>query len=226
MGSTANPIAQASFSTTAFSYQPLLSDGDDVVSRNASMASGGGVHKRGEILKYDPATGILTVPAAAADCNCILVNDIDATSAATQATVYVSGKFKADAIVWPAALAHGPVTDALRDFSILIESVVYVDGTLVRSAPSPEQEAAARAAVAANLAAATSTTTTAAPGEAAAVSSDSLWPYLTPEQQAQQPQLATPPLPTTTAAPGGSTTTTPAPTTTATTTTPAPTTSV
>src|SRR5580765_3180950 len=133
---TSNPIARASFSTTAFGYSPLLSDGDDVVSRTGTVASGVGVLKRGAVLKMDPATGAISVPATAADCNCVLANDIDATSTAAAATVYVSGKMKADAIIWPGALGHGVVSDALRDFGILIESVVYTDGTLVKAAPS------------------------------------------------------------------------------------------
>lgn len=133
---TYNPIGRASFSTTPFAYTPLLSDGDDVVSRSGTVASGIGVLTRGTILKIDPATGNITVPVAAADCNCILVNDIDATSTTVAATVYVSGKVKADALVWPGALGHGVVTDALRDFGILVESVVYTDGTLIRSAES------------------------------------------------------------------------------------------
>lgn len=233
MGSTANPIGQASFSTVSFSYTPLLSDGDDVVSRSGAMAIGLGVHKRGEILKIDPTTGAVTVPVAATDANCILVNDVDTTGGAQAVTVYVSGKFKADALIWPGALPHSAVSDNLRNFSILVESVVYTDGTLVKSAPSQAEQANAEAAVAANLAASTSTTTTPAPGAAAAGSpSDSPWAYLTAEQRQNNPQLATPPTPTTTPAPTTSaagttsaTTTTAAGTTTATTT-PAPTTSV
>jgi hypothetical protein len=205
MGSTYNPIGQASFSSQSFSYSPLLSDGDDVVSRSASIASGTAVYKRGTIMKYDPATGAVAAAAAATDCNCILVNDVDTNLGAQNVTIYVGGKFKADAVIWPASLSHSAVSDNLRNFDIQIESVVFTDGTLVKSAPSPAEQAAAEAAVAANVAASTSTTTTPAP-EATAAPSDSLWPYLTPEQQQNQPQLANQPDATTS-------TTTPDPTT-------------
>ena len=52
------PMGQAGFSgPVAFNYYPLLSDGDDVVSKPASVASGGGVIKRGSIVKWDPSYG-------------------------------------------------------------------------------------------------------------------------------------------------------------------------
>jgi hypothetical protein len=188
---TSQPIAQASFSTTPFSFTPLLSDGDDVVSRSGTVASGIGVLKRGTILKIDPATGNITVPVAASDCNCILVNDLDATLAAQAATVYVSGKFKADAIIWPGALGHGVVTDALRNYTILLESVVYTDGTLVKTMATEQEAAAAQAVVEANRAA--EETKAAGAGKAvegAKPSMDSPWAYLTAEEREKHPELA------------------------------------
>ena len=141
----ATPIGQATFAmyTPTWIY-PLLSDGDDVVSRSGTVASGIGVLKRGTILKIVFATGVITVPVAAADCNCILVDDIDATSATVPATVYVGGKFKADAIIWPGVLNHGDCTDALRNYDIQIESVVFTDGSLVKSSPTEAEAAEAR----------------------------------------------------------------------------------
>jgi hypothetical protein len=188
------PIGQAAFYSTPFGYSPLLSDGDDVVSRSASMASGGGVVKRGAILKWDPATGLLTQPAAATDCNCILSNDIDATSAAATAIVYVGGKFKADAIIWPGALSHALVTDALRSHDMQIESVVFTDGTLVKAAPSQAAAQNAQAVVeqnrsegdAAKAAAATIDPKTGEPK----IEMDSPWAYLTPEEREKSPELA------------------------------------
>ena len=115
MATPINPIGQASFSgPVAFNYYPLLSDGDDIVSRPASIASGGGIFRRGAIVKWDPATGLITAPVAATDCNAIVVNDVDATSATQAAAVYVGGKFKADAVIWPGALSHALVTENLR----------------------------------------------------------------------------------------------------------------
>jgi Bacteriophage lambda head decoration protein D/Putative binding domain, N-terminal len=188
---TSQPIARASFSSTPFSYSPLLSDGDDVVSRTGTVASGLGVMKRGTILKMDPATGALTVPVAAVDCNCVLSNDIDATSTAAAATVYVSGKMKADAIIWPGALGHGLCSDALRDYGILIESVVYTDGTLVKVAPSQAEAQAAQTVVEVNRE--TEAAKAAGPGPTAEQpkpSMDSPWAYLTAEEREKHPELA------------------------------------
>lgn len=201
MPAVANPMAQAMFSTTPFSYLPLLTDGDDVVSRSGTVASGIGVLLRGTIVKIDPATGAITLPAAAADCNAILVNDIDATTATVAATVYLSGKFSAAAVVWPAALGHGAVADALRNFSILIESVVYTDGTLVKSAPMDAEAAQAKAQLDANRAALKAAEDTAAaaatepPPPPAVPPSDSLLGYLTAEERALHPELADVPPP-------------------------------
>jgi Bacteriophage lambda head decoration protein D/Putative binding domain, N-terminal len=190
---TYNPVAKASFSSTPFSYQALLSDGDDVVSRSGTVASGIGILKRGAILKADPATGAITVPVAAADCNCILADDVDATSAAAAALVYVSGKFKADAVVWPGALGHGLVADALRDFGIFLESVVYIDGTLVKTAPLEAEAQAAQAVVDANrseLEESRKGGGKAAPEEEAKPKMDSPWAYLTAEEREKNPELA------------------------------------
>src|SRR5215471_18652299 len=134
------PIGKASFSSATYNYYGLLSDGDDVVSRPGTIASGTGVVTRGTIVNCDPATGAITIPATVATCNGILADDTDATSATVPANVYLTGKFKADAITWPGALSHALVSDQLRDYGIFIESVMYTDGTIVKSAPSKAEE--------------------------------------------------------------------------------------
>jgi hypothetical protein len=196
MGATSNPIAQAGFSSATYGYLPLLSDGDDIVSRSATAASGLGVLKRGQILHVDPPTGALTLPVAATDCNCVLSNDVDATSAAVTAVVYLSGKMKADAIIWP-ALGHAAVTDALRNYTILIESVVFTDGTLVRSVPTEAEENEARKNIedhrrmrdeAARTAAEPLKTADGRP----LAPSDSSWAHLTAAEREKEPELAGP----------------------------------
>jgi hypothetical protein len=190
MATPANPIGQAGFSgPVQFNYYPLLSDGDDIVSRPASIASGGGIVRRGAIVKWDPATGLITQPVAATDCNAIVVNDVDATSATQAALVYVSGKFKADAVIWPGALSHALVTENLRLHSMLIESVEFIDGSLVKSAPTEAQAALAQKQVEANRDSA-SKAVAAEPDPTKAPSSDSPWAYLTPEERENQPNLA------------------------------------
>lgn len=185
------PLGQAAFyGPVQFNYYPLLSDGDDIVSRAASVALAGGVFKRGAIVKWDPATGLVTMPVAATDCNAILVNDVDATSAAQAAQVYVGGKFKADAVIWPGALSHALVTESLRQHDMQIESVEFIDGSLVKSAPSAEEAALAQKQVEMNREAAKKADAPTAEAVAQPPRSDSPWPYLTPEEREKQPQLA------------------------------------
>lgn len=185
------PIGQAGFSgPVQFNYYPLLSDGDDIVSKPGSVASGGGIFKRGAIVKWDPATGLITMPVAATDCNAILVNDLDATSATQAAQVYVGGKFKADAVIWPGALSHALVTESLRQHDMQIESVEFIDGSLVKSAPSAEEAALAQKQVEMNREAAKKADAATAEAVAQPARSDSPWPYLTPEEREKQPQLA------------------------------------
>jgi hypothetical protein len=191
------PIGQASFSSTPYTYSPLLSDGDDVVSRSASMASGGGVQKRGTILKYDPATGLITIPVATTDCNAILVNDIDATAAAAAALIYVGGKFKADALLWPGALSHALCTESLRMHDIQVESVVFTDGTLVK-AQSLDAEAQAAQQVIEYNKGEEDAARSAGRGRGAKEGTeppakptmDSPWAYLTAEEREKNPELA------------------------------------
>jgi len=137
---TANPIGVASFSSAAYAYNALVSDGDDINTLKGTVASGIGVLIRGTIVNIDPATLAITVPTTVAGCNAILVNDVDSTAATVPAQVYTTGSFKADAITWPGALSHALVTDQLRDYQINIQSVIYTDGTLVKSAPSKAEE--------------------------------------------------------------------------------------
>lgn len=135
MATPANPIGQASFATSPdFNRIPLLSDGDDVVSRPGLAASGLGILYRGTILHIDPATAALTKPVVALDCNCVLSNDIDATLAAAPGIVYVHAKVKQDALVYP-ALPQGVCNDALRDYGIYVETVLQASG--LDSGPSP-----------------------------------------------------------------------------------------
>jgi hypothetical protein len=185
---TYSPLGQASFSTTSAAYSPLLSDGERIVSRSGTVASGIGILKRGTIVKCDPATGAITLPAAAADCNGVLADDVDATAATVAALVYLSGKMKADAIIWPAALGHAVVSDALRDFGILIESVVFTDGITVKSVPTEAQAQAAQNVVEYNRegGAARGAEAPEIPPEGI----DHPLAYLTPDEREKNPELA------------------------------------
>jgi len=193
---TANPIAQASFSSATYSYYGLLSDGDDVKSQKGTVASGIGVLVRGTIVNWDPATGAITVPTTVAGCNAILVNDIDSTAATVPAQVYTVGSFKADAITWPGALSHALVTDQLRDYGMLIEAVMYTDGSIVKSAPSQAEEDAAKKRIEENKAAIEKAEKAAKETKEESKDepkpSDSPWAHLTPDDREKHPEYAAP----------------------------------
>jgi len=121
-----------------FAYVPLLTDGHHVVTRPCTLASG--TMARGTIVKWDPAALGITAPAAASDCNAVLVNDIDATAGAAGGMVVISGKVNAAALTFPAALNHGSVTDALRNYSVIIETCYGTDGTLLKSAETTDDQ--------------------------------------------------------------------------------------
>lgn len=119
----------ASFSSAAFSYKGLLSDGDDVTTRTGSVAAG--VFTRGTIVAIDPATGAIAA-ATAATGNAIMAQDVDASGGAQTGLVYMTGKFKADAITWPSG-SKGTIADNLRKCGIVIEAVVGTDGLTVKT---------------------------------------------------------------------------------------------
>jgi len=126
--------ALASFSSTPFPYVDPLILGDDIISRGAILKSGVGAKVRGTILSYDLATSKVIAPAAAVNCNCILAEDCDSTAADASCIIYVGGQFTASGVVWPAAMAHDAVTEALRDAGIQLESVEVSGGNMVKPA--------------------------------------------------------------------------------------------
>ena len=191
MGSTYSPLGKATFSTSsAYNDTVLLADGHDVTSRKGTVASGTGILKRGQICKIVPATGVITIGATAAEANCVLVDDTDATSATVEAGVYLTGRMKADAIRWPGVLSHADVTEAIRDVGIYIESVVGFDGTLVRNVPTEAETAEARKRLDAAREALKKAQKAEEEDKDKQPPSDSLLPYLTEEEREKHIELA------------------------------------
>jgi len=195
---TYQPVAKASFSSVAFpGALPLLATGDDVVSQPCTVAAGinSNLLKRGQIVKWAPDTKAVTMPAAATDANAIVVDDIDCTAAAT-GLVYTAGIFSAAAVLWPGVLNHGLVTDALRDYGIFLQSVVFTDGTLVRSATTEAEAAEAQKKLdkaRADQKAEAEEAAKAAAGKSddpdKPKPSDSAWAYMTAEEREKNPAL-------------------------------------
>lgn len=196
MSTAPNPnYALASFKQEgSYSYDTLLADGHDVTSRKGTIASGGGFVYRGSIRHIDPATGVITAAvtgAAATVANCVVAENCDATSATKECLVYLTGRMKADAVIWPAAGSHAAHTEDLRDVGIYLESVLYRDGMIVKSTPSEEDAAKAKERVEAarkRLKEGEKAAAAEEPGKIA----DSSWAYLTEEERLNNPELAAP----------------------------------
>jgi hypothetical protein len=123
-------VALASFTKEgSFISNALLSDGDDVVSRTGTVASGSAVLQRGQIVNIDPTTGII-IPAVLGTSapNAVVAENCDATLAAQKCLVYIAAKVKADALIWPPTGSRTAIADALRDYGILVEGVMLPTG--------------------------------------------------------------------------------------------------
>jgi len=116
-----------------FAYDTLISGGT-IVSRVGSLASGSGFYKRGTVVHIDPLTGAVT-PGDTAP-NALVAENADATLTSAVCLVYLSGKFKADQIIWPGTGNRQTLTDQLRDFGILLESVITPGGYSTQSVAS------------------------------------------------------------------------------------------
>jgi len=188
-------IALATFYTAGtYTNDPLLADGHDVTSRKGTIASGAGKLYRGQILNIVPATGVIaTAVLGTAAPNCVLAENIDATSATVEALVYLTGRMKADAVIWPPTGGHADITDVLRDCGIYLESVLFRDGTIAKSVPTKEEESEARKHLDARKHAEEAAAKKAPEkGEEPPPPSDSSWQYMTAEERAEHPEFAEP----------------------------------
>ena len=197
MGATYNPLGLASFSSVgSYNYDPLLTDGDDVVTRKAKFAAAvaaplGPVVKRGTICQFAPATGLLTAGDGAEPV--IIAEDCDTTNATAgtpvESIAYVSGKFNAAAIIWdPAQTNHAITSENCRKVSILIESTEWRDGSTVKTAPTPDEAKNAKAIVERNRSEKKEAVEEAAKPSKEAT--DAPYAYLTPEEREKHPELA------------------------------------
>ena len=125
-------FALASFSMSSnYEYDPLLSDGQNVVSKRGMLTAGIGFVKRGTLLSVNVTTGVVILADAAANTpNAVMAENCDSTAAAAPCIFYVSGKMKYDAIIFPATGSRGAMIDKLRDYGILIESVLDRNGVI------------------------------------------------------------------------------------------------
>lgn len=186
-------IALASFRSEGSTVNdPLLADGHDVTSIKGTVASGGGKLYRGQILHITTTTGaIITAVTGAAGtvANCVLAENIDATSATVEALVYLTGRMKASAILWPPAGAHAAHTEDLRDVGIYIESVLGSTGQMVKNVPLAADESAAKKQLEANRAKLKELQSAEVPEREP---NDSPLAYMTQEEREQHPELAAP----------------------------------
>ena len=116
-----------------YAYDSLISGGT-IVCRVGSLASGSGFLKRGTVVHVDPPTGAVT-PGDTAP-NAIVAENADATTVSAVVLLYISGKFKADQILWPGTGNRQVLTDQLRDYGVLIESVITPGGYTTQAVAS------------------------------------------------------------------------------------------
>lgn len=123
----------AYYGQVPFALNVLLSTGYTVVSRPCIVATAVGIQPRGAIGHYDDASQNFTVPAAGgeATCNAILAQYTDPTAANVTTMVYVSGKFRADAVTFPTGASKALCDVALRNYGLFIESVEGVSGQMI-----------------------------------------------------------------------------------------------
>ena len=176
----------------SYTYDPLLSDGHHVVSRMGSVAAGSAKLVRGTIVNFAPATGYVLPNPLVAACNAVVAENVDPTGATgrVDCLVYVSGKMKADAIIWPSAGTHAEIADNLRDYGILLESVLFRDGAIVKSAPTADQESKAKERIEDNRKRGTKEPDGKLDLEGDI--QDSSWGYLSAEDREKNPELAAP----------------------------------
>lgn len=130
--------ALASFKAEgSFLYTELLSDGDDVVSRMGTAASGGAKLLRGQIVNIDPTTGIV-IPAILGTSapNAIVAENCDPSGGVQSCLVYITAKVKADALIWPPDGSRTAIADALRDYGIYVEGVLLPGGQYTSAVPA------------------------------------------------------------------------------------------
>src|SRR5262245_11154620 len=108
-------IALASFSQAgSFTNDPLLADGHGVTSTVGTAASGQPKRVRGEIVNFNRGTGVvITAVDGTSDANAVVAENCDPTASAVGVLVYLTGRMKADAIIWPPAGSHAAHTEKL-----------------------------------------------------------------------------------------------------------------
>ena len=103
----------------------------EVLTKNITIASGAGKLLRGALLGVLTAGGkAKAVTKGATDgtqiANCILAEDVDATSADTVATVYISGRFNREAILVRSGDTAAAHAEELRNGGIYLTSLHYI----------------------------------------------------------------------------------------------------
>lgn len=125
----------------SFEYEELLSDGHHVTSVISPFDFAGHPPvvpqlKRGTVMHFVPSAGgnKAWLPAAAAECNAVLAADVDVSLAPTPPVqLYLSGKMKANAMVYVAGVDPPAAVEALRDVGILVETVLNRQGGMTRT---------------------------------------------------------------------------------------------
>jgi hypothetical protein len=140
-----NPMGSAAFVGTAgtFEYDSLLSDGHNVTSVVSPFdfaghppGASGPILKRGTVIHFVAAAAgnLAWLPAAAAECNAVLAQDVDVSIVPTPPVqLYLTGKMKASAMTYLAGVDPPAAVDNLRKNGIWVETVLNQAGTMTRA---------------------------------------------------------------------------------------------
>ena len=112
-----------------FTYDKLIGGTEPAaILYNATIVSGSGKLSRGSVLGKITASGKLTLAKStntdgSQTGNCILAEDVDATSADVVAPVYVAGTFNREALTFGGTDTAAAHEDALRNLNIYLTSI-------------------------------------------------------------------------------------------------------
>lgn len=112
-----------------FTYDNLIGGTEPAaILHNETIVSGAGKLSRGSVLGKITASGKLTLADStktdgSQTGNCILAEDVDATSADVVAPVYVTGTFNREALTFGGTDTAAAHEDALRNLNIYLTSI-------------------------------------------------------------------------------------------------------
>lgn len=125
-------FALATFGASGtFAQDSLLLDGDEVTSRTGVLAAAAGKFTRGQVVNFNPTT-LIVIPAVLGTSapNAIVAENADATIATQPVLIYLTGSFRASAMIWPPTGSRSAIADVLRQNGITVQGTELASGAM------------------------------------------------------------------------------------------------